>query len=391
MSEHRIDTKLIHSGEPQPRAAATMPIHRSTVWAVDGVASYHDLVYPRLNNLPQNGVLGAKLAAIESAEAGLVTASGMAAISTALFAALGEGGHVLVQDCLYGGTHNLLTEDFKQFGLSFDLIDSSDPSTWAAAVKPNTRAVYVEALTNPLQQVIDHSAVVEFARAHGLVSMIDNTFASPVNFRPAEHGYDLSLHSATKYLNGHSDLVAGAVIGKAKLVEQVLHRLNHLGGCLDPHGCYLLYRGLRTLALRVERQNRNAMQMAEFLAQHDAVTAVHYPGLPSHPHHARAAALFDGFGGMLSFELAGGGEATARLLAALQIPIVGPSLGGPETLLTQPARTSHAGLTAAQRAAMGIGDDLVRMSVGIEAVEDLVADFERALGAVGTATAGGAR
>jgi cystathionine beta-lyase/cystathionine gamma-synthase len=236
--------------------------------------------------------------------------------------------------------------------------------------------------------VIDHRAVVEFARRAKLVSLIDNTFASPVNFQPAEIGYDLSLHSATKYLNGHSDVVAGAVIGKAELVDQVRRRLNHLGGTLDPEACYLLYRGLRTLVLRVERQNENALQLARFLHDHEAVARVHYPGLPSHPHHERAASLFRGFGGMLSFELAGGPAAVARFLAAVRLAVVGPSLGGVETLLTQPARTSHAALSPAQRAAMGISDDLIRMSVGIEAVADLSADLQQALAAAAGTAAG---
>jgi cystathionine beta-lyase/cystathionine gamma-synthase len=238
---------------------------------------------------------------------------------------------------------------------------------------------YVEAITNPLIQVADLEAVVAFARKHELISVIDNTFASPVNFRPSEIGFDLSLHSGTKYLNGHSDIVCGAVIGQVDVVARVKKMMNYLGGSLDAHACFLLHRGLKTLGVRVRQQNESALALAWTLEAHPEVARVNYPGLPSNSGHERAARLFDGFGGMLSFELAGGAEAAKRFESAVTIPIVAPSLGGVETLLTLPANTSHAGLTPEERREVGVADGLIRASVGIEGTEDLVEDFEAAL------------
>ena len=303
----------------------------------------------------------------------------MAAISAALLTTLGEGGHLLAQSCLYGGTHDFLTGDVGAMGLSFDFIDGDDPETWKAKLRPNTRAIYVETMTNPRLDVADLAAVPRFAQEHGLVSLIDNTFASPINFRPLEHGFDLSLHSATKYLNGHSDIVAGVAIGSESLVQRITHKLNHFGGSLDPHACFLLQRGVKTLALRVRHQNESALRVAQFLDEHDAVAVTNYPGLSTHPRHERARALFDGFSGMLSFELVGGVEAADRFLERVTLPYVAPSLGGVETLVTRPATTSHAGLTPAEREAAGIAEGLIRVSIGIEATDDLIADFEQAL------------
>ena len=262
---------------------------------------------------------------------------------------------------------------------SYDFVGGEAPDTWAEALRPETRMIYVEAITNPLVQVADLEAVVAFARKHELISVIDNTFASPVNFRPPEIGFDLSLHSGTKYLNGHSDIVCGAVIGQADLVARVKKMMSYLGGSLDAHACFLLHRGLKTLAVRVRQQNESALALARVLEAHPAVTRVNYPGLPSNSGHERAKKLFDGFGGMLSVELAGGAEAAKRFEAAVTIPIVAPSLGGVETLLTLPATTSHAGLTPEERREVGVADGLIRVSVGIEGTEDLVDDFGAAL------------
>jgi cystathionine beta-lyase/cystathionine gamma-synthase len=377
-----IETKLIHAGEPEPRidGAVTMPIFQTAMFESAGEKSYHEIRYLRLNNTPNHVALHAKLAALENAEAALVTSSGMAAISTALLALLSNGDHFLAQNCLYGGTHDLVTKDLLGYGITHSFVDGSKPDTWEAALRPNTKLMYVESIANPLLDVPDLEAVVAFAKRHGLITLIDNTFASPVNFRPAEVGFDLSLHSATKYLNGHSDLVAGAVIGRADLVTRVTHRLNHLGGTLDPHACFLLHRGLKTLALRVGYQNRSALAIASFLEGHKAVRKVVYPGLASHPQHEIARRMFDGFGGMLSFEVGGGVEAAERFMARTTLPVVAPSLGGIETLLTRPATTSHSGLSAAERERIGIRDGLIRVSVGIEHTDDLIADFGQALG-----------
>jgi cystathionine beta-lyase/cystathionine gamma-synthase len=379
-AETRIDTKVIHAGEPEPRilGSVVMPVFQSTLYEGDA-AGYHDIRYIRLNNTPSHTVLQAKLAALESAEAALVTASGMAAISTSLLTVLAAGDHLLVQDNLYGGTHDFVTHDLPAFGISYDFIDADDPGSWPALLRRNTKAIYVEAMTNPLLQVADLTAVPHFAGEHGLVSLIDSTFASPVNYRPPEHGFDLSLHSATKYLNGHSDIVAGAVIGRGDLVEKVRHKLNHLGGSLDPHACFLLHRGLKTLALRVRHQNESTLSIARFLETAPGVTRVNYPGLESHPRHARARELFFGFGGVVSFEVEGGEPAASRFIERTTLPCRTPSLGGVETLITRPARSSHAGMTPEDRQRLGIADGLIRLAVGVEATEDLIEDLDQAL------------
>jgi cystathionine beta-lyase/cystathionine gamma-synthase len=377
----RIETQLIHAGEPRPRilGSIAMPIFQSAMAESAGAADYHDLPYIRLNNTPNHIALGAKLAALESAESALVAASGMAAISTTLLTILGAGDHLLAQSSLYGGTHDLLTRDFGDFGLSCGFIDADAPDTWKAALRPRTRAVYVEAMTNPLLQIADLRAITAFAREHGLLSIIDSTFATPVNFQPLTIGFDVVIHSATKYLNGHSDIVGGAVAGRASLIERIRHKLNHLGGSMDPHAAFLLHRGVKTLALRVRCQNQSTLAIAQFLESHPAVSRVNYPGLASHPRHARARELFAGYGGVLSFELKGSAESAERFLSKVTLPAVAPSLGGVETLLTRPAATSHAGLTPEERARIGIRDSLIRMSVGIEATQELIEDLTQAL------------
>ena len=263
--------------------------------------------------------------------------------------------------------------------MSFDFIDPARPATWTAKLKPTTRAVYVETISNPLMQVPDLEAVAAFARGHGLVSLIDNTFATPVNFRPPERGFDLSIHSATKYLNGHSDIVGGAVIGRSDWIRRILLALDSLGGSMDPHACFLLQRGMKTLALRVARQNETALRLARLLESHPAIAGVNYPGLPGHPAYERAARLFDGFGGMMSFELRGGEEAAKAFMKRVTLPIIAPSLGGVESLMTRPAATSHSDLSPEDRRRIGISDGLVRFSVGIESADDLADDLSRAL------------
>jgi cystathionine beta-lyase/cystathionine gamma-synthase len=377
----RIDTKAVHAGEPEPwiEGSAVVPIFQSALFELTETSDYHAIRYPRLNNTPNHKVLHAKLAALENAEAGLVTASGMAAISTSLLTVLSAGDHVLVQNNLYGGTYDFITHDLAEFGISHDFINADDPDSWKGLLRERTRAIYVEVMTNPLLEVGDLKAVARFAREHGLVSLIDNTFASPVNFQPMEHGFDLSIHSATKYLNGHSDIVAGAVVGRAELVEKVRLRLNHLGGSLDPHACFLLERGLKTLALRVRHQNESTLRIARFLESSPEVSRVNYAGLESHPRHARARELFAGFGGVLSFELAGGREEAVRFIERTKLPRRTLSLGGVETLITRPAVTSHSGMSAADCRFLGISESLIRLAVGIEAPEDLMEDFDQAL------------
>ncbi len=377
----RIETKLIHAGEPEPRilGAVSLPIFQTAMYEYAGEESYHDIRYIRLNNSPNHLALHQKLAALENAEAALVAASGMAAISTTLLTVLSAGDHLLAQDCLYGGTHDLLTKDFASVGLEFEFINGDDPDSWKSKLRPNTKAIYVEAISNPLLQVSDLKAASAFAKEHGLVSIIDNTFASPINFRPAEWGFDVSLHSATKYLNGHSDIVGGACIGRADLIEKITHKLNHLGGSMDPHAAFLLYRGMKTLALRVRCQNESALRIARFLEAHAAIEKVNYPGLESNPQYARARELFDGFSGMLSFETKGGLDAAEKFMHSAKLPVIASSLGGVETLLTRPATTSHSGLSVEDRRRLGITDSLIRVSIGIEATEDIIEDFDQAL------------
>ncbi len=379
-----IETKLIHAGEPEPKihGAVSIPVFQSSTFEFGGEGSYHEIRYIRMNNTPNHKALHEKLAAIENAEAGLVTSSGMSAISTALFALLSPGDHMLAQSCLYGGTHEFIAQDMAGLGIGCDFVDAEDPGSWKEKIGPKTRLFYVESITNPLVEVADLKAVVAFCRENNLISIIDNTFTSPVNFRPAEWGFDLSLHSCTKYLNGHSDIVGGAVIGKKDLVEKVTHKLNILGGTMDPHACFLLHRGLKTLALRVKQQNENALQLARFLESQPKVLRVNYPGLESNPGYHRAKELFDGFGGMLSFEVDGEVEAAERFIRNVTLPVCAPSLGGVESLITRPATTSHAGMTPEERETAGITDSLIRVSVGIESSRDLIADFENAMKAI---------
>ena len=376
-----IETKVIQSGEPSPRIgrAVAMPIFQSAIFEQADESNYDDIPYIRLNNTPNQLAVSEKLAALENAESAVVTGSGMAAISTALLTFLSAGDHLLIQECLYGGTHYLITEDLPAFGIQFDFIDGSDPSSWNGKLRENTRAIYLETISNPVLRVPDIKAAVEFARANELISMIDNTFTSPINFRPAEVGIDISLHSATKYLNGHSDLVAGACIGKVDLINQITHRLNHLGGTLDPHAAFLLHRGIKTLAVRVERQNKNALLLANFMDQHSEVKQVNYPGLESHPQFKLAQNLFDGFGGVFSFELSGNTARAETFMKRLELPINTVSFGGIETLITRPAISTHAAIVKEHRQELGISDELIRVSVGIESIEELISDFEQAL------------
>jgi cystathionine beta-lyase/cystathionine gamma-synthase len=373
-------TKAIHAGrlDPRPEGAITTPIFQTSTYEYHG-EDYHDVGYIRLSNSPNHVVLGERLAALEATEAALPTGSGMSAITTALLTVLSSGDHMLVQDCLYGGTTSLLNTEFPRLGISHSPIDPQKPDSWSAGLKPTTRVVYVESLTNPLVQVADLEAVATFAKDNGLVSVIDNTFASPANLRPAELGFDLVLESATKYLNGHTDICAGVVAGSKELLASVKVTLDHLGGVLDAHACFLLERGIKTLPIRIKSQNAAAQAIAEYLEAHPRVAAVNYPGLSSHAQHQRAARLFDGFGAMLSFELEGGVEEAEAFLAKITIPAHAASLGGVESLMIRPAPATHGGVAPEERARSGISDRLIRFSVGLENLEDILEDLGDAL------------
>ena len=376
-----METLVVHGGErrPGPEGSVVFPIYQGTVYSVEPGTGYHDIPYIRLSSTPSQRYLHDKLAALEGAEAAVATASGMAAVTTTLLSIMRAGDHLLAGDCLYGGTHDFLTHHAADLGWRHSFVDLHRPETWAAARTPQTRVFLVETITNPLMRVGRLREIADFSRREGLLSVIDNTFASPVNFRPLAVGFDLCLHSATKYLGGHSDLVGGCVMGRPELIERVRVTLNHYGGSLDPHAGFLLARGVKTLALRVRAQNDNAMELASFLAGHPEVAAVNYPGLAEHPDHAHASTLLSGFGGMLSLRLRGGGAAAQALLDAARLPYPAPSLGGVESLITRPAVTSHAGMSPEDRERLGITADLIRVSCGIEGTRDLIADFDQAL------------
>ena len=377
----KLETDLIHAGEPVPRVlgAVTLPIFQTSIYETGNVAEYRDIRYIRLANTPNHVALQDKLARIEGGQSALVAGSGMAAISSALLSVLKAGDHVLVQDSLYGGTEAFLREDCSELGISFDHFDASSPASYKAKLTARTKLIYFESISNPLLRIPELHEVVRFAKQHGILSFIDNTFATPVNFRPLELGFDVVLHSATKYLNGHSDVCAGVMVASEAFTRRAWGKLSHLGGALDPHAAYLLHRALKTLHVRVAAQNANALALSRFLEQHAAVRVVHYPGLPSHPQHTLARELFRGFGGMVAFELKGGEEAAERFLSRLRCVVVAPSLGGVESSITRPAATSHYVIPKAEREAMGISGALLRFSVGLEHTDDLIDDLNQAL------------
>ena len=375
------DTKLIHAGEPDPRieGAVSVPIFQSSTFEYAGQTDYDSLRYIRLNNTPNHIALHKKLAALEGAEAALVTSSGMSAITTALLTYLQSGDHLLAQSTLYGGTADYLKHDLPQYGIEVDFFDAMIPDDWESKVKSNTKVVYVETITNPLMSVPELGAIIELGKKHKLISMIDNTFASPALYCPIMQGFDISLHSATKYLNCHTDIVAGVVIGSENNISKVRSKLNHLGGSLDPNACFLLHRGIKTLSLRMNRQCQNAMAIARFLESHPKVKQVNYPGLESSPSHNRAKEYLCGFSAMISFELTGDVSAADAFIGRLEYPICTASLGGVESLVTRPVQTSHSLLSAEELVEAGISDTLIRYSVGIESADDLIADLKRAL------------
>ena len=374
------DTRSVHAGEPIPRieGAVALPIFQTATYTHDDPEASPR--YVRYNNSPNHEALHGKLAALAQTESALVTASGMAAISSALLSLLGAGDHLVAPRSLYGGTLDLFDDLLPQFDIGHTLVAEDTPEAWVAAVRSNTTVLYAESIANPLLEVPDLATMVDVADANDLVAVIDNTFASPVNLRPAELGFDVVLHSATKYLGGHSDLAAGVVAGPNDLLDGVRHTTKLLGGMLDPHACFLLHRSLKTLGVRVRQQNETAQAVAEALDHHDGVARVRYPGLPSPPDHDRVRALLNGFGGMVSFNLAPQSQVDA-FFDALSLPVRAPSLGGVETLITQPIHTSHKNVDPAVRDELRITERFVRLSVGLEGAEDLVDDITTALDA----------
>lgn len=375
----RPPTLCIHAGTylDERTGGACSPIFPSTAYSFPNEANEN--FYPRYFNTPNQRVIEQKVAALEKGEAALVFGSGMAAITTLLFAHLKPGDHAVFQTDLYGGTF-LFVQELTRFGVAVSFAGTAEE--FASSMRPETKLVYVESPSNPLLRVVDLAAIGRLGRDHGVFTVADNTFATPINQNPLELGINVVIHSGTKYLNGHSDLNAGVVVSSAKVIQRTTeYAVNH-GGVLDAHACFLLERGMKTLALRVKQHNENAARLAEFLLQHPAVAAVNYPGLPCHPDHAVAARQMRGFGGMLSFELR---DATLvdAVLAAFRLVLPALSLGGVESLVCVPSRTSHRKMSREERECAGISDGLVRVSVGVEDIEDLLEDFLRALEVAG--------
>jgi cystathionine gamma-synthase len=337
-----------------------------------------DHFYTRYGN-PTNTVAEQTIAQLEGVDAALTFASGMGAITTTIMALLRSGDHIVAQRDIYGGAAKFFTQWLHKMGIETTLVDTTEYEQHARAIRRNTKLLYVESPTNPAVRVVDLKRVASLARQHNLISMIDATFGTPINQRPSEFGIDLIMHSGTKYLAGHADLICGVVAGGSDLIEKIHSTRTTLGNCMDPHASWMLIRGLKTLAVRVARQNDNALRVAEFLAQHEKVGRVHYPFLKSHPQYAIAREQMSGGGGMVSFEVEGTGDDARRLTESLRLFTLAPSLGGVESLVSIPVLTSHAMIDPEQRKKMGVTEQMIRLSVGIENADDLIADLEHAL------------
>jgi cystathionine beta-lyase/cystathionine gamma-synthase len=359
-------------------APVTPPILQTTTFT-NPVGAAEEVLYTRYGNNPGQITVARKYALLEGADDAVITASGMAATALAHLAVLRPGDRLVASGWIYGGTRALFDQEFRRLGIEVDYVNPDEPRQWRRAVKKQTRAIFVETPTNPLMRVLDLAPIATIAREFGLALLVDATFASPINFRPLEHGADIVITSATKYLNGHGDVTAGAVAGTASLIEEVTRLMRLWGQAPDPFAAWLLDRGLRTLAVRMERHNANGLAVARWAETHSAVARVHYPGLESHRDHAVATRLLAGFGGMVGIELAGGVEAAERALRRLELFRHAPSLGGVESLVSEPRLTSHVGLGAEGRAAAGIPDGFLRLSCGIEDAEDLIEDLRRAV------------
>ncbi len=380
----------------RPRGRSTISVHgeggRRADWAplvapvtqsatfVNPVGSDEEVLYTRYGNNPVQVALARKYALLEGAEDAVFLGSGMAATALAHLAILRPGDHLLASSWIYGGTQRLFDEEFSRLGIAVSYADPAQPRDWRRLLRKTTRAIFVETPTNPVLRVIDLGLLATVARERGLALIVDATFASPVNCRPIELGADVVITSATKYLNGHSDVIAGAVAGTASLVEEVIRLLRLYGPAIDPHQAWLLDRGLRTLAVRMARHNENGMAVARWAETRKGIRAVHYPGLPSHPDHRIAAKQQGGFSGMVGLELEGGAAGAERFLRRLTVFTHAPSLGGVESLVSEPRLTSHTHLDSDGRAALGMPDGFVRLSCGIEDADDLIADLDQALG-----------
>ena len=379
----RFDTLAIHAGQsPDPTTGAIMtPVYLTSTYVQDGPGVHKGYEYSRTRN-PTRDALEACLAALEGGRHGLAFASGLAATDAVLHL-LSAGDHVLASDDVYGGTFRIFDKVFRRHGLTFDAVDMTDPGNVARALRPETRLVWIESPTNPMLKLVDLAAVAAIARAHGARTVVDNTFATPAFQRPLAHGIDAVVHSTTKYLNGHSDVVGGAVVtGDDELHARLAFLQNAVGAVPSPMDAFLVLRGLKTLPIRMERHARNALEVARFLEGHAQVERVVYPGLPSHPQHALARRQMSGFGGMLSFVIRGGLPAAAAFLRAVRVFACAESLGGVESLIEHPAIMTHASVPKETREKLGIADGLIRASVGIESADDLLEDLARGFAAI---------
>jgi cystathionine beta-lyase/cystathionine gamma-synthase len=373
-------TLAIH-GIPEPRHEhdpVVAPIMQAATF-VNAVGSEREVLYTRYGNNPNQLSLARKYALLEGAEDAVFVASGMGATALAHLAVLRPGDHLIASRWIYGGTIKLFDEEFGRLGISVTYVDPTTPRIWRKSIRKTTRAIFIETPVNPTVRVLDVAPIASLAKESGIALLVDATFASPINFRPLEHGADVVITSATKYLNGHSDVIGGAVAGARPVIEEVIRLMRSWGPALDPHAAWLIERGMKTLAIRMARHNANGLAVASFLEKQSGISSVSYPGLPSHPDHGLAAKTLDGFGGMVGVTLNGGTAAAERFLKRLRLFIHAPSLAGVESLVSEPRLTSHKALSAEQLAAAGVAPGFVRLSCGVEDADDLIADLEQAL------------
>ena len=389
-SKHRPETQAVRGGTDLRKKNGPLvnPIYQTSTFEVTDNdeqvrATKTDMFYTRYGN-PTHTVAEKCIAELENAEAALLFASGMGAITTSILALVKSGDHIVAQRDIYGGVTKFLSQWLPKLGVETTFVDTTEYEQHARAIRPNTKLLYLESPTNPTLRVVDLKKTSALAKQHGLISLIDSTFATPINSRPAEFDIDVVLHSGTKYFSGHSDLICGVAAGRADLIAKIKETRTTLGGTMDPHAAWLLLRGIKTLAVRVQRQNDNALRIAQFLASHPTVASVNYPFLEGHAQRALAMDQMSGGGGVLSFEVAGSGDDARQVVESLKLFTLAPSLGGVDSLVTIPVYTSHAMISPEHRATMGVTDQLVRLSIGIESSDDLVADLEQALTVVKT-------
>jgi len=372
-------TIAVHGGAPHrgPGSPVSQPLVQSVNYVQDFGTT--DLLYTRYGNTPNEEVVQKRIAMLEGAESALVLASGMGATACALLALLRPGDHLVSSAWIYGGTRRLLSEEFIAMGIEVTFADPDERRVWRSSIRKNTRAIFVESPVNPTCRVLDLDQLATLAKSQGVALVVDSTLASPINARPISNGADVVIHSATKYLNGHHDILCGVVAGTAPYIDEVRNKMIVWGQAPDPFACWLLERGLKTLDVRVKRCNENAMRVAEWCSKRPEIAKVHYAGLPSHVDHSIAKKMLDGFGGLMSIELAGGAAAADSFVRKLQLITYAASLGGVDTLVIEPRYSSHAHMTSEARAAIGIPDGFLRLSIGIEDADDIIADIEQAL------------